>query len=81
MILSKISSFVISKEMNHTLCSSNMLSAMLSHNVVLPTQVLAQIVIISPIAAQYSLLSISLNPVGITSIFISHLALLPSFSK
>ena len=64
-ILSQISSSVISRDMNQTLCSFSMFSAMFIHSVVLPHPVLAAIVMMFHLTAPNILSSIDLNPVGI----------------
>lgn len=64
-ILSQISSSVISRDMNPTLCSFSMFSAMLIPSVVFHHPVLAQIVMMFHFTAPKILSSMSLNPVGI----------------
>ena len=71
-ILSQISSSVISRDMNPTLCPFSMFSAMFSPSVVFPHPVLAQIVMMFHLTAQNILSSMSLNPVGIMESFTFH---------
>ena len=74
-ILSHISSSVISSDMNQTLCSFSMFSAMFSHSVVLPHPVLAQIVMMFHFTAPNILSSMSLNHVGMMDCFTFHATL------
>ena len=80
-ILSHISSSVISRDMNPTLCSLSMFSAIFSQSVVFPHPVLAQIVMIFHFTAQKILSSMSLNPVGIMESFTFHAILAFSSSR